>query len=229
VASCTATRSRACASSSDLTATRCSKPAPERSSIRPCALQRANCTSPSERDSRVGSPCGGAIRLESENLLDVAAQRTARLEERRPRKTQKERRHCRPVSVRRHLITPERHRQARGRSRPVSPNTFDAVDCAPAPAASAARTPPRGYSCRTSGVSRARRSAGRDRSSGSPAGAAARARPRTNRRRWNEGVKRSPVPPARVRPGRSDVRVPPSRRTASARPGNARHLWQRPS
>jgi len=140
-----------------------------------------------------------------------------------------ERRHCRPVSVRRHLSTPERHRHARGRSRPVSPNTFDAVDCAPAPAASAARTPPRGYSCRTSGVSRARRSAGRDRSSGSPAGAAARARPRTNRRRWNEGVKRSPVPPARVRPGRSDVRVPPSRRTASARPGNARHLWQRPS
>jgi hypothetical protein len=140
-----------------------------------------------------------------------------------------ERRRCRPVSVRRHLTTPERHRHACGRSRPVSPNTFDAVDCAPAPAASAARTPPRGYSCRTSGVSRARGSAGRDRSSGSPAGAAARARPRTNRRRWNEGVRRSPVPPARVRPGRSDVRVPPSRRTASARPGNARHLRQRPS
>jgi hypothetical protein len=112
-----------------------------------------------------------------------------------------DRRHCRPVSVRRHLTTPERHRHARGRSRPVSPNTFDAVDCAPAPAASAARTPPRGYSCRTSGVSRARRSAGRDQSSGSPAGAAARARPRTNRRRWTEGVRRSPVPPARVLPG----------------------------
>jgi hypothetical protein len=140
-----------------------------------------------------------------------------------------ERRHCRPVSVRRHLTTPERHRHARGRSRPVSPNTFDAVDCAPAPAASAARAPPRGYSCRTSGVSRARRSAGRDRSSGSPAGAAARARPRTNRRRWNEGARRSPVRPARVLPGRSDVRVPPSRRTASARPGNARHARQRPS
>ena len=134
-----------------------------------------------------------------------------------------------PVSVRRHLITPERHRHARGRSRPVSPNTFGAVDCAPAPAASAARTPPRGYSCRTSGVSRVRRSAGRDRSSGSPAGAATRARPRTNRRRWNEGVRRSPEPHARALPGRSNVRVPPSRRTASVRPGNARHPQQRPS
>lgn len=171
-------------------------------------------------------PCD---RLDSEALLGVAAQQTARPQDHRRQRigdagaTASSARICPPSSD-----TPERHRLARRRSRPISPNTSDAVDCGPAPAASAARTPIRGNSCRTSGVSHARRSTGRGRFGGSPAKVAPRGELPTNRQPWSARIRRSPVPRAPVPLRPSGARPPPSRGIASARPSNAKHRRQRP-